>query len=1226
ECAGDIPVVSLEAGERDEPLPRMAGPGNLAYVIYTSGSTGRPKGVAIEHRSAVAFACWAREVFGPEEFEGVLASTSVCFDLSVFELFVTLAWGGCVVLAENILELPRLAAASRVRMVNTVPSGLAELVRTGGVPASVRTVNLAGEPLPGTLVEDVCARTGVRRVMNLYGPSEDTTYSTGAEIARGERMPPIGVPITNTQAHVVDLRGRLTPVGVPGELYLGGAGLARGYWSRPSLTAERFVPDPFSGVPGARLYRTGAQVRRDRTGSLEFLGRRDHQVKLRGFRIELGEIDAALRAHPSVLESVVVVREDVPGDRRLVAYLGSNPQVPADAAALRSHLEQRLPAYMVPPTFVWMERLPLSPTGKIDRAALPAPEAPRVDPEDDGRPQSDLARAIAGVWAEVLGLEKVGLRSNFFDLGGHSLLALRAQHRLSEVLGREVSVVDIFRHPTVESLAEKLRGGAEILPALAPAESAGERSPDIAIIGWSGRFPGADSVEALWKNVCAGMESVSFFSDEELVAAGVDPELLRDPNYVRAKGVLHDIEHFDAAFFDVGPREAEITDPQHRLFLECAWEAMEDAAYDPQRYPGSVGVFAGAGQNGYWLNVYSDPEVVRTTGHTAIRLGNEKDFLPTRVSYKLGLRGPSVNVQTACSTSLVAVHMACQSLIRGECDMALAGAAQVANQQKAGYVYAEGGVHSPDGHCRAFDAQAQGTVGGNGVGIVVLKPLAAALADRDHVYAVIRGSAINNDGSVKAGFTAPGVDGQAQAIAAAQRAAGVTPDQIGYVEAHGTGTPIGDPIEMAALSQVFGTERENPCAIGSIKTNIGHLDVAAGVTGLIKAALTVRDGLVPPSLHFERINPRITASGALQVNTRLREWTDSPAPRRAGVSSFGLGGTNAHVVLEQPAPVEAPAPWTRSAHLLVVSARTQAALETAAANLGRHLRQRDDDLADVAYTLQVGRGQFRYRRAVVCAGAEDGALALESGRGAVDGRAAESASVAFQFPGEGTARVGMGEELYRSEPTFRAAVDRFAELFRAALDVDLREALYPTAERREDAEALLRRPSVAAAALFATEAALAELWMEWGVRPEAMIGHGAGEYAAAFVAGVFTAEDAVRLVAARGRLLERLPAGATLADLPDEAVMELAGELGRMALRRPRIPFVSTVTGTWIREREATDAAYWVRHLREAAAFDDGLRTLLEEPRHLVEVGPGQTLTDRALAARPEGARALASL
>ncbi|MDB4947621.1 MAG: amino acid adenylation protein, partial [Gemmatimonadetes bacterium] len=982
----------------------------------------------------------------------------------------------------------------------------------------------------------------------------------------------------------------------------------------------------------ARLYRTGDQVRRRRTGALEFLGRRDHQVKVRGFRIELGEIDAVLRAHPSVLESVVVVREDVAGDRRLVAYVAGNPEVPADAAALRAHLEQRLPAYMVPPTFVWLERLPLSPTGKIDRAALPAPEAPRVDAEaEDARPQSDLARAIAGVWAEVLGLEKVGLRSNFFDLGGHSLLALRAQHRLSEVLGRDVSVIDVFRHPTVESLAEKLRGaaGSAIHPApRSTARPAGDRAPDIAIIGWAGRFPGAPGVEALWRNVCAGIESVSFFSDAELLAAGVDPEQIRDPSYVRAKGVLDDIESFDAAFFDVGPREAEITDPQHRLFLECAWEALEDAAYDPQRYPGSVGVFAGAGVNGYWLNVYSDPEVARTTGHTAIRLGNEKDFLPTRVSYKLGLRGPSVNVQTACSTSLVAVHLACQSLIRGECDMALAGAASVAAQQKTGYLYNEGGVHSPDGHCRAFDAAAQGTVGGNGVGIVVLKPLHEALADRDHVYAVIRGSAINNDGSVKAGFTAPGVDGQAQVIAAAQRAAGVTPGEIGYVEAHGTGTPIGDPIEFAALAQVFGEGREHPCAIGSIKTNIGHLDAASGVVGLIKAALAVRDGVLPPSLHFERMNPRIAASGALEVNGRLRDWTGAPLPRRAGVSSFGLGGTNAHVVVEQPAPVEPPAPWTRPAHLLVVSARTQPALETAAGNLGRRLREGGDDLADVAYTLQVGRGAFAYRRVVVCEGREDGALALESGRGALDGRAGESASVAFQFPGEGAAHVGMGQELYRSEQSFRTRVDLFADLFRRELDVDLREALYPSAEGRAGAEALLERASVAGAALFTTQAALAELWMGWGVRPDAMIGHGAGEYAAAYVAGVFTAEDAVRLIARRGRSMERGPAGATLADSAAAAVEELSGEVGRMALQRPRIPFVSTVTGTWIREREATDPAYWVRHPRDAARFDEGLRTLLEEPRHLVEVGPGRTLTDLAIAHpdRAEGVRALPSL
>ncbi len=669
-------------------------------------------------------------------------------------------------------------------------------------------------------------------------------------------------------------------------------------------------------------------------------------------------------------------------------------------------------------------------------------------------------------------------------------------------------------------------------------------------------------------------------------------------------------------------------------------------------------------------------------GRYQIAVANKNDYLPTRVSYKLNLKGPSVNVQTACSTSLVAVHMACRSLLASECDVALAGGVSINAVPGVGYLYEEGGIASPDGHCRAFDAGARGTVGGSGAGVVVLKRLADAVADGDRIDAVIRGSAINNDGALKVGFTAPSVEGQAEVIATALAAAGVDPASIGYVEAHGTGTVLGDPIEIAALSQAFhaGTPGRGFCAIGSVKTNLGHLDAAAGVTGLIKAVLVVKHGLIPPSLHFEEPNPAIDfASSPFRVNARLSEWRSDGSPRRAGVSSFGIGGTNAHVVLEEApavAALEPPRPW----HLLLLSAKTATALEAATANLAARLEETADDgleMADVAYTLQAGRRALSHRRMLVCTGRADAAAALRSldrERVLTREHGGESRPVAFLFPGQGSQSPGMGADLHESEPAFREPLDRCAELLRPELARDLRELLFPPAERAEEAARELTCTALAQPALFAVEYALARLWMAWGVQPQAMIGHSIGEYVAACLAGVFSLEDGLRLVAARGRLMQSLPEGAMLAvALPEEELQPLlngdlaisavnapsscvaAGPAGaveelrvllaergadcrrlltshafhspmmdpavplfreivaRVNLRPPRIPYLSNVTGTWITAEQATDPGYWAQHLRRTVRFTEGVVELLREPqRVLLEVGPGRTLSTLA--------------
>ncbi|MEH2042433.1 SDR family NAD(P)-dependent oxidoreductase [Nostoc sp.] len=695
---------------------------------------------------------------------------------------------------------------------------------------------------------------------------------------------------------------------------------------------------------------------------------------------------------------------------------------------------------------------------------------------------------------------------------------------------------------------------------------------EIAIIGLTGRFPGSKNIDEFWRNIQNGVESISFFSDEELLSSGISSSILNDPNYVKAHATLEDAELFDASFFGFNPREAEITDPQHRLFLESAWSALESAGYDSQTYKGVVGVYAGSSLSSYLLNIYLNQNIINSIDPQQLTIAANKDYLTTRVSYKLNLEGPSYAVQTACSTSLVAIHLASQSLLNGECDMALAGGVAVSATRKTGYMYTEGGIASPDGHCRTFDVRAKGSVGGEGVGIVVLKRLEDALSDRDRIHAVIKGSAINNDGSLKVSYTAPRIDTQAKVIRTAQVVAEVEPETITYIEAHGTGTVLGDPIEIAALTQAFrsSTQKKGFCAIGSVKTNIGHLDTAAGVTGLIKTVLALKHKQIPPSLHFTSPNPEIDfANSPFYVNTTLSEWDTNGTPRRAGVSSFGIGGTNAHLILEEAPVVEASSssrPW----QLLMLSAKTDSALETATTNLANYFQEHpDSNLADVAYTLQVGRRNFDYRRAVVCRDIQDAINALqEPKRVLTSTQKTQQRPVAFMFSGLGTHYVDMALELYQTEPTFRACIDQCCELLKPHLGNDLRDVLYPNrnsengnkpstlsvgldlrkmlgrgTEQADVATQKLNQTFLTQPAIFVIEYALAQLWISWGIRPTAMIGYSIGEYVAACLAEVLSLEDALILVAKRAQMIQELPEGAMLAiGLSEEEIQPFLNE------------------------------------------------------------------------------------
>ena len=801
----------------------------------------------------------------------------------------------------------------------------------------------------------------------------------------------------------------------------------------------------------------------------------------------------------------------------------------------------------------------------------------------------------------------------------------------------------------------------------------------IAIVGMAGRFPGAQNITQFWHNLADGVESISRFSDQELLARGVSEEKIRHPHFVKAGTILQDADMFDASFFGYNKREAEIMDPQQRIFLEIAWEALESAGYNPDAYDGPIAVFAGTSGNDYRKRIAAN-QLSITSGLDSFELmvGNDADFLTTRLSYKLNLKGPSLTVQTACSTSLVAVHLACQSLLTYQCDMALAGGVCIRFPQGRGYMYQEGMIWSPDGYCRPFDAQAQGTLFGHGAGIVVLKRLSEAMQDGDTILAVIKGSAINNDGSMKVGFTAPSVNGQAEVISTALALGDVAADTVSYIEAHGTGTPLGDPIEIEALTQAFRahTDRTGYCAIGSVKSNIGHLDTAAGVAGLIKTVLALQHKKIPPSLHFTTPNPNIDFAGSpFYVNNTLQEWQSAGQPRRAGVSSFGIGGTNAHVVLEE-APVAKTVASSKSWHLLPLAAKSATALQSLTANLANFLDNHPSlSLADAAYTLQLGRKHFSYRGMAVCSGIRDAIDTLSSKETEpifTTVSASTKRDIIFMFSGQGSQYVNMCHDLYQEYPFFKEQIDLCSEILQPHLGLDLRDILYPPEDKIQEATEQITQTFITQPALVTIEYSLARLWNHFGISPSALVGHSIGEYTAACIAGVFSLEDALQLVAARGRLMQALPSGSMLAiplskedvqpylspeislavlnsasmsvvsgetdkidnlahllsekgiegrilrtshafhsPMMDPILEEFTKEVERTSRKAPQIPFVSNVTGTWITDTQAIDPSYWAKHLRQTVQFFSCAGELLNRyPKGiLLEVGPGQTLS-----------------
>ncbi len=1271
-------------------------PDNLAYVIYTSGSTGNPKGVMNTHRGIVNRLLWMQELYQISSSDTLVQKTPFSFDVSVWEFFWPFMTGARLVVAKpeghkDANYLLDLIDRENITLIHFVPSMLrlfldeAEQARC----ASLKHVVLSGEALTGDLQRSYFSILKAP-LYNLYGPTEaavDVSFWKCDPQSHNDVVP-IGRPISNTKLYILDEKGQSVPVGESGELHIGGVQVARGYLNRPELTAEKFIEDRFSRDPFARLYKTGDLCRFLPDGTIEYLGRIDFQVKIRGNRIELGEIEAAILRDPSVKDCVVIAREDTPGEKRLVAYVVEN-EGQFTLSAMREKLAADLPEYMVPAAFVVMPVFPLTPSGKIDRLALPKPGHKR--PELSNRyiaPRTETEKKLAGIWCEILQLDSVGIEDNFFSLGGDSLTGLKMCARFHAEYGTKLPIVKLFQFPSILQLAAYLdnaQADSSIFDEInerATRQRIGRFQNDplqdgIAVIGMAGRLPGAANIDQLWNNLCQGVESITRFSKEEL-GPGIDQALIDNPDYVPARGIIANADLFDAAFFGIGPMEARLMDPQQRVFLELCWTAMENSGYDSESFAGMIGVYAGVGDNHYYShNVLAHSDLVNMVGKAIVGYGNEKDYIATRVSYCLNLTGPSVSASTGCSTTLLAVDNAFNALINYECDMALAGGVDIYVPQKSGFLYQDGGVFSKDGHCKPFDDSTTGTMFCDGAGVVVLKRLADAIADGDRIYSVIRGSAKNNDGANKVSFLAPSVEGQAKVIAMAQALANVEPEDVTYIEAHGTGTPLGDPIEIEALTRVFSckTDKKQFCLIGSIKGNIGHPTIASGVVGLIKAALCLYHEKIPATLHFQKPNARIDFQNSpFRVVDKLTPWPRSNRPRIAGVSSFGFGGTNVHSILEE-SPVVQHSSTSRPVQLLLLSARTANALEEMTANLGNYLSQNPTEkLPDVSHTLQRGRRYHAYRRSIVCNDIPDALDMLakpDPMRSQTRICDARDPQVIFVFPGQGSQYVTMGKNFYDHEPLFRKTVDHCCDILKAYLECDLRDFLFPEEGEHERASQSLQNTFYTQPALFTIEYSLAQLLLHWGIRPSAMIGHSVGEFVCACLAGVFSLEDALRLVATRGRLVSNLPAGAMLsvrcnaeeieprlpeniqlaaANSPllcvvsgpleaiDQFEAELArdnipckklhtshafhsammdpvvdtfiAEVARTEMNPPHIPFVSTVTTQWMSDKDATDPVYWGSHLRMAVRFSNGIRTLLKEsPGIFLEVGPRSTAT-----------------
>ena len=1270
----DRGLINLQSITNPDLKPAATG---LAYVMYTSGSTGRPKGVMVSHKNVVSLV-YAMGYLSLSQQDTLLVTGSVSFDATTFEYWCMLLNGGKLVFCpdKDLLESNKVQQLITTHKVSTMwftSSWFNQLADSNTeVFARLTTALVGGEKLSETHISIIRNKYPDLNLVNGYGPTENTTFSLNYQINDAVlRNPiPIGKPLANRGAYILNSQYLLCPIGTVGEIYLSGDGIADGYLNKPELTAEKFVSNPFSDKPGDRLYRTGDLGKWLPDGNIAYIGRTDDQVKVRGYRIELGEIESVLQQSGLVKHGVVLARDDSQKMKRLIGYMVLNDG--ADKQQVQAYMQEKLPDYMVPAVWVVLDDIPLTSNGKTDRNVLPDPEHNDMSDSIYVSHRNKTEQVLAAIWQKLLGVDKVGVNDNFFKMGGNSLLALKTVTEL-KAQNFTLPITKLYQYPTVEGSAAYLDGNLKTAKATLPKSTVKANSGDIAVIGMAGRFPGANTIDELWQVLAEGRETTRFFTDEE-IDPSIPPNVKYAPNYIKARGVIDKSDEFDPMFFGLNPKAAELMDPQQRIFLEIAWEALESTGHLPSKYTGSVGVFAGTGANTYFINnVLSNQHLISNVGPLIVTTLNEKDYVSSRTAYELNLTGPAVSVHSACSTSLLAIAEAVASLRDGQCDVALAGGASITAPVNSGHLYQEGTMLSGDGHCRSFDANSDGTVFSDGAGVVLLKTLENAIHDGDTIYSVIKGVGVNNDGGDKGSFTAPSASGQAGAIAMAIQNAGVSPADISYVEAHGTATKLGDPIEIAGLTMAFGPQDKNQyCAIGSIKSNMGHLTAAAGVAGFIKTTLALYNKQIPASLFYERPNPNIDfESSPFYVNATFTDW--HAEKRIAGVSSFGVGGTNVHVVVEEYPQEIKQGSASHELQLFTWSAKTEGSVNSYRDKLATYITNYNSaELADVAYTLQTTRTDFTYRSFAIAGNKEELLARLNVAPDALSSKklVAKATEVAFMFPGQGAQYLNMGRGLYNNQPVFKAAVDECVGLLKGTLQENIFDIIFIDSKDEAAGEAL-KNTLYTQPALFIISYAMAKLWISWGIEPAVLTGHSIGEFVAAYFAGIFTLPDAVKLIAIRAQMVSETPTGSMVsvrlsedelkAILPDTLsiavvnsnraavaagthedvakFVELLTEKGIAArvlqtshafhsammdsivapfeevvktiqLNRPVRPIISTITGNWMTDAEATSPAYWAHHVRNTVRFADVANVLLEdEGRIALEVGPGNVLS-----------------
>ena len=1161
---------------------------DLALLLFTSGSTGKPKGVMLSVRNLIASIYGMAKVNQLDSQDITLNWMPLEHVASLVMFHLTQVYLGCQqiqVQSELILQNPLqwLDLIDRHRVTATwSPNFAYGLVNEKLTSTSGHSWDLSCLRWMGNGAEAVVGQTSQRFLELLapyglspavlspgYGMSETTSgisHSNNFYRNMDREFVEVGAPIPGVSLRIINEDGDLVLEGEIGLLQVKGATVTAGYYQQPELNRV-FTADGWfnTGDLGFLI-----------AGRLTITGRQKDVIIINGVNYYSHEIETVVDAIAGVTVSYTAACS-VNSQQEQVAIFFHTSKQKDELRKLINEIRHRVfttvgvaPAYIIP---VAKETIPKTAIGKIQRSQLSQRFAAgefkqtlkQVEDLLNSRnlskqdlPDNAIASKLVAVWQEVLNLKTVGVNDSFFELGGNSLLLMQVLSKLAPEYN--ISATTLFQYPTISALASYLtkdRDSNAVQQGKRRGELRKTGNKDVAIIGMSCRFPRANNISEFWDNLCNGVESISFFEDAEILASGVEEELLKDPNYVKASPILENIEGFDADFWGYSPKEAQLLDPQQRLFLECAWESLEDAGYDPFNYQGDISLYGGAATNTYLLNnIYPNRHTIddrdrlgvinlSSMGGFQVTTANDKDYLTTRTSYKLNLTGSSVNVQTACSTSLVTVHLACQSLINSECDIALAGGVSVHSPQKMGYLHQEGMILSADGHCRAFDRDASGTIFGSGAGMVVLKLLDKAIADGDRIYGVIKGSAVNNDGGTKVGYFAPNVDGQTRVVAEALAVADLPPESISYIEAHGTGTKLGDPIEITALSLAYQQNKEdkNYCAVGSVKTNVGHLQMASGIVGLIKATLCLYHQKIVPSLHYNQPNPQIDLERSpFYINTHLQPWK-SNYPRRAGVNSLGIGGTNAHVILEEFITQEIK----RSrlpAYLLTLSAKTEAALQDLKQSYVNCLSSSDVELSDICFTSNVGRHHFNYRLGIVATDKSELADKLQQTLSA--NFILSNKKIAFLFTGQGSQYVGMAQQLYNTLSVFRENCDRCFEILQLHLN-DLRKGEQPfgfntflksgnppNESISPFAPTLIDQTQYTQPLLFTIEYALAQMWLAWGIEPDVVMGHSIGEYVAATIAGVFSLSDVLKLVVTRGKLMQSLPEnGAMLAVFGD---------------------------------------------------------------------------------------------